>query len=88
MTAELTTILSAPDRQALKLAVNNLENPNFAARLADYAGVPVNRVLSILPKFVNSQLSTMVRSAVMKGLDVAIDTLDEDDPKQPPLTGY
>jgi hypothetical protein len=88
MTADITTILSPPDRQALKLAVNNLENPNFAARLADYAGVPVNRVLSILPKFANSQLSAMVRSAVMKGLDVAIDTLDEDDPKQPPLTGF
>ena len=88
MISDLTTILSEPDRKALELAVNNLENPNFAARLADYAGVPVNRVLSILPKFANSQLSAMVRSAVMKGLDVAIDTLDADDPKQPPLTGF
>jgi hypothetical protein len=87
MIAELSTLLSQPDREALKLAVNNLENPNFAARLADYAGVPVNRVLSILPKFANSQLSAMVRSAVMKGLDVAIDTL-EDDASQPPLTGF
>jgi hypothetical protein len=88
MIAELTTLLSDPDRKALKLAVNNLENPNFAARLADYAGVPVNRVLSILPKFANSQLSGMVRSAVMKGLDVAIETLDEDDPAKEPLTGF
>lgn len=89
MIADLTSVLSEPDRRALQLAVNNLENPNFAARLADYAGVPVNRVLGILPTFANSQLSAMVRSAVMKGLDVAIDTLDEDDdPKQPPLTGF
>jgi hypothetical protein len=87
MIAELATVLSKPDREALKLAVNNLENPNFAARLADYAGVPVNRVLGILPKFANGQLSAMVRSAVMKGLDVAIDTLEED-ATQPPLTGF
>ena len=87
MIAELATVLSPPDRDALKLAVHNLENPNFAARLADYAGVPVNRVLSILPKFANGQLSAMVRSAVMKGLDVAIDTLEED-ATLPPLTGF
>lgn len=87
MIAELATVLSKPDREALKLAVHNLENPNFAARLADYAGVPVNRVLSILPKFANGQLSAMVRSAVMKGLDVAIDTLEED-ATLPPLTGF
>jgi hypothetical protein len=87
MIAELATVLSQPDREALKLAVNNLENPNFAARLADYAGVPVNRVLGILPKFANGQLSAMVRSAVMKGLDVAIDTLEED-ASRPPLTGF
>ena len=87
MIAELATVLSQPDRDALKLAVHNLENPNFAARLADYAGVPVNRVLSILPKFANGQLSAMVRSAVMKGLDVAIDTLEED-ATLPPLTGF
>jgi hypothetical protein len=87
MIAELATVLSQPDREALKLAVHNLENPNFAARLADYAGVPVNRVLGILPKFANGQLSAMVRSAVMKGLDVAIDTLEED-ATLPPLTGF
>src|SRR3984957_15983040 len=87
MTAELAPTLSKIDHPALTLAVKNLENPNFAARLADYAGVPVNRVLGILPKFANGQLSAMVRSAVMKGLDVAIDTLEED-ATLPPLTGF
>ena len=87
MTRNSPRLLSQPDHAALKLAVNNLENPNFAARLADYAGVPVNRVLGILPKFANNQLSAMVRSAVMKGLDVAIDTL-EDEPPPPPPTGF
>ena len=77
MTTDITsTELSPIDHTALKLAVKNLENPNFAARLADYAGIPVNRVLSILPKVANEQLSVLVRTAVMKGLDVAIETLE------------
>ncbi|MGO4715828.1 EcsC family protein [Bradyrhizobium sp. 2TAF24] len=78
----LSQLLPA-DRTALQLAVKHLENPNFAARLADYAGVPVNRVLGLLPKAANRQIGTMVRSAVMKGLDVAIDTLDDEPPPAP-----
>jgi EcsC protein family len=49
--------------------------------------VPVNRVLGFLPKTVNRQLAGMVRSAVMKGLDVAVDTLDEKPPPSP-ATGF
>src|SRR3984885_3288924 len=88
MTLELApTQLSQIDHTALKQAVKSLENPNFAARLADYAGIPVNRVLSILPKVANNQLSAMVRSAIMKSLDVAIDTL-EDEPPPTPATWF
>ena len=88
MTLELApTQLSQIDHTALKQAVKSLENPNFAARLADYAGIPVNRVLGILPKVANNQLSALVRSAVMKSLDVAIDTL-EDEPPPTPATWF
>jgi hypothetical protein len=88
MTTELApTQLSKIDHTALTLAVKSLENPNFAARLADYAGVPVNRVLGILPRVANNQLSALVRSAIMKGLDVAIDTL-EDEPPPTPATWF
>jgi len=79
--------LSPADRQALKLAVQNLENPNFAARIADYAGVPVNRLFGMLPRIASHRLSAMVRAAIMQGLDVAIDTLD-DKPPPVPLTGF
>ena len=54
-------------------------------KLADYAGVPVNRVLGVLPKAVNKQLAGMVRSAVMKGLEVAVDTLDDKPPRSPAM---
>ena len=88
MTLELApTRLSQIDHTALKQAVKSLENPNFAARLADYAGIPVNRVLGILPKVANNQLGALVRSAVMKSLDVAIDTL-EDEPPPAPATWF
>jgi hypothetical protein len=80
-------VLPPADHAALKRAVKTLETPNLAARIADIAGVPVNRVLAFLPKAVNRQLSGMVRSAVMKGLDVAVDTLDEKQPASP-ATGF
>jgi hypothetical protein len=86
MTLELApTQLSQIDHTALRQAVKSLENPNFAARLADYAGVPVNRVLGILPKVANNQLAALVRSAVMKSLDVAIETLEDEPPPTPAI---
>ena len=82
MTDDVTLFAIAPaDDAALKNAVRQLEGRNFAARLADYAGVPVHRVLGFLPKPVNRQLSGLVRKAVMKGLEVAVDTLDEKPPR-------
>jgi hypothetical protein len=80
-------VLPPADHAALKRAVKTLESPNLAAKIADVAGVPVNRVLGFLPKAVNRQLSHMVRSAVMKSLDVAVDTLDERPPASP-ATGF
>ena len=86
MTDDVTLFAIAPaDDAALKNAVRQLEGRNFAARLADYAGVPVHRVLGFLPKPVNRQLSGLVRKAVMKGLEVAVDTLDEKPPRTPAI---
>src|SRR5271156_4204724 len=81
----LAPSIAPADHAALKNAVRYLEGRNFAAKLADYAGVPVNRVLGVLPKAVNKQLSGLVRSAVMKGLEVAVDTLDDTPPRSPAM---
>jgi len=78
-----TSALTPADHAALLTAVRHLENPNFAARIAEYAGAPVNRILSMLPRTVNRRLSGLVRTAVMKGLDVAVDTLEEKAPPSP-----
>jgi hypothetical protein len=85
--AAIPTTIAAADQAALTKAVKYLESRNFAARLADYAGVPVNRVLGFLPKTLNKQFSGYVRSAVLKGLEVAVDTLDEKPPRSP-ATGF
>ena len=85
--AALPATISTADHAALQNAVKYLEGRNFAARLADYAGVPIHRVLGFLPKTLNKQLSGAVRSAVLKGLEVAVDTLDEKPPRSP-STGF
>jgi hypothetical protein len=85
--AAMPATLAPADRAALAKAVKYLESRNFAGRLADYAGVPVNRVLGFLPRALNRQLSGAVRHAVMKGLEVAVDTLD-DTPPRSPATGF
>src|SRR4051794_11696334 len=86
MNATPTTLVLTPaDRAALTSAVKQLESPNFAARLADYAGAPVNRIMSMLPKTLNRKVSGMVREAVMKGLDVAVDTLEDKPPPSPAI---
>jgi EcsC protein family len=83
----LANSISSADHAALKSAVKYLETRNFAGRLADYAGVPIHRVLGFLPRALNRQLSGAVRHAVMKGLEVAVDTLDEKPPRKP-STGF
>src|ERR1700742_305863 len=84
MNQSLTPLVLTPaDHAALTSAVKQLESPNFAARLADYAGAPVNRIMGMLPKTLNRRVSSMVRDAVMKGLDGAGDTLEEEPPPSP-----
>src|SRR5215469_10092586 len=86
MNQSLTPLVLPPaDHAALTSAVKHLESPNFAARLADYAGAPVNRIMSMLPKTLNRHVSGMVRDAVMKGLDVAVDTLEDTPPPSPAI---
>lgn len=84
MTLEPALLDLAPtDRAALARAVEVLEKQNFAARLADYSGQPINRLIGMLPKVVNDRIAIMVRTAVMKGLNVAIESLEEDQPPAP-----
>lgn len=70
-------------RDALAAAVTALENPNLAARIADYAGAPVNRVLAMLPRAADAGLSKAVEAAMLRCLKTAIRTLDDSGQRRP-----
>jgi hypothetical protein len=74
---ELDLQLSPANRQALQRAVQSLENPRLAARLADYAGQPINRILRLMPQIASDRLNDVVRTSILKCLELAIDSLDE-----------
>jgi hypothetical protein len=83
---EIATPLSRAHRQALARAVYALENPSFAARLADYAGAPINRVVQMLPRPASAGLSKAVEAAMRKCLKTAIGSLDP--AARPPTTWF
>ncbi len=76
-------VLPRARHQELARAVRTLEHPNFAARIADYAGAPVNRVLGMLPRRASAGLTKTVELAIHKCLKTAIGSLD-DEPHGPP----
>jgi hypothetical protein len=69
--------------RALLAAVARLENPNFAARIANYAGAPLNRAMSLLPKAAGDGISRVVEAAMLQCLKTAIRSLDESGRRRP-----
>src|SRR5262249_60311182 len=70
-------------QQALQRAVINLENKDFAARLADYAGQPIARAVRLMPKVASDHFNKVVEAAVLNALNVAIRSI-EPQSKRPP----
>ena len=54
----------------------NLENRDFAAQLADYAGQPVERVMRLLPKAASNRINKAVETAILNCLNVAISSIE------------
>jgi hypothetical protein len=73
---ELHATLPDIHHRELADAVAALENPNVAARIAEIAGAPVNRVLTLLPKQADRGLTKVVELAMLRCLKTAIETLD------------
>ncbi|SJZ53839.1 EcsC protein family protein [Enhydrobacter aerosaccus] len=71
---------------ALVAAVQALENPNLAARIADYAGAPLTRVLSLLPRVADAGVTRVVELAMLRSLKTAIRTLDLTGQRRRPAT--
>jgi hypothetical protein len=71
-------MLSPEHHAALSVAVDQLEYPHLAARIADFVGQPLNKLIAVMPGRVSDGVHGAVQAAVNKCLEVAISTLDED----------
>jgi hypothetical protein len=63
-------------RTALQRAIVLLEYPNFAARLAEYAGQPIDSILRRMPKAANAGLNRALEAAILKSLNLAIKSIE------------
>jgi hypothetical protein len=63
-------------RKALQRAIVLLEYPNFAARLAEYAGQPIDSILRRMPKAANARLNRALEAAILKSLNLAIRSIE------------
>jgi hypothetical protein len=77
--------LSPQHQRVLQRAYLLLERPDFAARLAEYAGQPVNRVLSVMPRAASARVNKAVEGAILNCLNIAIRSLEQA-PKRPPAS--
>jgi hypothetical protein len=73
--------LTLAHRHELTTAIDRLERQRFVARLADYAGQPLNKLIDILPGSLNRRLRNGVQTAIFKCLEIAIDSLEDDTPE-------
>lgn len=80
--------LSPDELQALEKAVQLLERPSLAIKLADIAGQPVNRLLSIIPRAAHRRLTKPLERVILRCLEIAIgsmeDPVEAGDPAAPP----
>jgi hypothetical protein len=82
-TAEPTITLPPSHHKALLRAIRNLEHADFAAQLADYAGQPIARALSLMPKAASKQFNRVVETAILSSLNIAIRSIESQSKKPP-----
>jgi hypothetical protein len=73
---DLLPTLPPSEQQALRRAILDLEDQNFASQLADYAGRPIDRVMRLMPKAASSRINKAVEAAILNCLNVAITSIE------------
>lgn len=63
----------------LKKAKGLLENPGIAAKVSNFVGTPIERVLKKLPEALTATVNDITRKSIEKALDIALLTMDRDD---------
>jgi hypothetical protein len=81
--APAPTSLSPQHLRTLERAVDLLENTDFASRLSDYAGRPIQQALGLLPKAAGERLNKTVEVAVRNCLNIAINSLGAPSGRRP-----
>lgn len=67
--------LSEPDLADLRMAKLKLESPSFTAQVSDLVGKPIEAGFKLLPRQVGDRVGEVVRTALLKGLDLAVRSL-------------
>ena len=75
MTGKTPSALTPTHQRALRRASAFLEDADFAAKLAEYAGQSVNRLMRTMPRPLSGGLNKAVEKAVLNCLNLAIHTL-------------
>ena len=70
--------MTPEDLAALKLAVQTLEHPGFAARLANMVGKPVELIEHALPPFAADAIAAATKKGLEAAMQVALRTLQRD----------
>jgi EcsC protein family len=70
--------MTPEDLTALKRAVQALEHPSFAARLANMVGKPIELIEHALPPFAADAIATAARKGLEAAMQVALRTLQRD----------
>jgi len=68
--------LAPHDYDDLQKAVDLLEKKRFAARLTHYAGQPVEKMITTLPRRISERVHRVVRTTVTRLLTIAVKTLN------------
>jgi EcsC protein family len=76
-------LVSARDHAALAHAADLLEHTSFAIKVAGLVGRPVTHVLGMLPGIADRQLVKVIEAAILKCLNIAIESLDGTPPTPP-----
>jgi hypothetical protein len=70
--------LEANDFDALRDAVNILENPGLAVQITNFIGKPIEYALSKLPVSVSRRIGNVTRAALRSSLRLAVSTMNSE----------
>ena len=75
--------LSQSEISELRGAKELLENPGIAAKVSNFVGTPIEKVLKRLPESLTATVNDITRKSIEKALDIALLTMDRDERVSP-----